>query len=242
VALYSTFLQRTFDQILHDVALDGLPVVFCIDRAGLVGDDGPTHHGAFDLSFLRIIPGALIMAPRDEEQFRKMLFTALSYDKGPSFIRYPRGSGTGASLTSPLKALPIGTSEDLVKGENVALLAAGDFVQLALRAREFLVEKGINPAVIDPRFIKPLDEHRFSTLWNEFPFIVTLENNTIEGGFGSALLSLAAESGAKRFPRFLRLGLPDRFIQHGDLPHLLSDLRLDPASLADRIGNFVRGE
>ena len=242
VALYSTFLQRTFDQLLHDVALDGLPVVFCIDRAGLVGDDGPTHHGAFDLSFLRIIPGACIMAPRDEEQFRAMLFTALSYDKGPCFIRYPRGSGTGASLTSPLKLLPVGTSEDLVQGKNVAIAAVGDFVQLALRAREILAEKGIYPAVIDPRFIKPLDETRFSALWNEFPLIVTLEDNTIEGGFGSALLSLAAGSGSKRIPRFLRLGLPDRFIQHGDLQHLLADLALDPVSIAGRIENFIRGE
>ena len=239
VALYSTFLQRAFDQIVHDVALDNLPVVFCIDRAGLVGDDGPTHHGAFDLSFLRIIPGIVIMAPRDEEQFRHMLNTALSYDKGPSFIRYPRGCGPGAPVDSPLKTLPIGVSEVVVEGSEVAIVAVGDFVHLALRAREKLSEKGIHPAIIDPRFIKPLDNDRFSRLWSEFSCIVTLENNTIEGGFGSALLSLAAESGAKNLPRFLRLGLPDRFIQHGDLDQLLSALALDPVSLANRIQKFI---
>jgi len=239
VALYSTFLQRAFDQIVHDVALDNLPVVFCIDRAGLVGDDGPTHHGAFDLSFLRIIPGIVIMAPRDEEQFRHMLNTALSYDKGPSFIRYPRGCGPGAPVDSPLKTLPIGVSEAVVEGSEVAIVAVGDFVHLALRAREKLSEKGIHPAIIDPRFIKPLDNDRFSRLWSEFSCIVTLENNTIEGGFGSALLSLAAESGAKNLPRFLRLGLPDRFIQHGDLDRLLSALALDPVSLANRIQKFI---
>jgi 1-deoxy-D-xylulose-5-phosphate synthase len=239
VALYSTFLQRAFDQIVHDVALDNLPVVFCIDRAGLVGDDGPTHHGAFDLSFLRIIPGIVIMAPRDEEQFRHMLNTALSYDKGPSFIRYPRGCGPGAPVDSPLKTLPIGVSEVVVEGSEVAIVAVGDFVHLALRAREKLSEKGIHPAIIDPRFIKPLDNDRFSRLWSEFSCIVTLENNTIEGGFGSALLSLAAESGAKNLPRFLRLGLPDRFIQHGDLDRLLSALALDPVSLANRIQKFI---
>ncbi len=240
VALYSTFLQRAFDQIVHDVALDNLPVVFCIDRAGLVGDDGPTHHGVFDLSFLRIIPGAVVMAPRDEEQFRHMLNTALSYDKGPSFIRYPRGSGPGAPIDTPLRVLPIGVSEDLVEGSKVAIVAVGDFVRLALHTREKLSERGIHPAIIDPKFIKPLDSNRFSELWSEFPFIVTLENNTVEGGFGSALLSLAAESGAKRFPRFLRLGLPDRFIQHGDLDHLLTELALDPVSLANRIQDFIR--
>jgi 1-deoxy-D-xylulose-5-phosphate synthase len=239
VALYSTFLQRSFDQIIHDVALDALPVVFCIDRAGLVGDDGPTHHGAFDLSFLRIIPGAVIMAPRDEEQLRHMLNTALSYDKGPCFIRYPRGSGTGAPLDTPLRLLAIGGSEIVAGGEGVAIVAVGDFVRLALLTRDLLAEKGIRPAIIDPRFIKPLDGGRYADLWRNFPCIVTLENNTIEGGFGSALLSLAADSGAKQLPRFLRLGLPDRFIQHGDLDHLLSELALDPASLAARIEKFV---
>jgi 1-deoxy-D-xylulose-5-phosphate synthase len=239
VALYSTFLQRAFDQIVHDVALDNLPVVFCIDRAGLVGDDGPTHHGVFDLSFLRIIPGAVIMAPRDVEQFRHMLNTALSYDKGPSFIRYPRGCGPGAPVDSPLRTLPIGISEVVVEGSEIAIVAVGDFVHLALRTREKLSEKGIYPAIIDPRFIKPLDKNHFFRLWSEFSCIVTIENNTIEGGFGSALLSLAAESGAKNFPRFLRLGLPDRFIQHGDLDQLLSALALDPVSLANRIHDFI---
>jgi len=238
VALYSTFLQRAFDQIIHDVALDNLPVVFCIDRAGLVGDDGPTHHGVFDLSFLRIIPGAVIMAPRNEEQLRTMLNTALSYDKGPTFIRYPRGSGPGSPIDAPLKTLPLGIPEIVTGGSKVAIVAVGDCIRLAQRAREKLSASGIQPAIIYPRCIKPRDAVSYEKLWRDFSHIVTLENNAIEGGFGSALLSLAADSRATPMPRFLRLGIPDRFVQHGDYDHLLGELGLDPAALAERISDF----
>ena len=240
VALYSTFLQRSFDQIIHDVALDNLPVIFCIDRAGLVGDDGPTHHGMLDLSFLRTIPGALIMAPRDENQLRQMIFTALSYDQGPSFIRYPRGSGPGAPLDNPLAALPIGIGETVIEGTGTAIVTAGDFFRLALKARDLLAAENIDPAIVDAKFVKPLDPQFYGELFRRFPRIVTLENNTAEGGFGSALLALASDLGVEPFPRFLRLALPDRFIQHGDLENLLVSLSLDPASIARRISAFVK--
>ena len=240
VALYSTFLQRFFDQIVHDVALDNLPVVFCIDRAGLVGDDGPTHHGVFDLSFLQSIPGAVIMAPRDEGLLRRMLYTALSYDKGPCFIRYPRGSGPGILLDAPPQPLPIGSAEMLDAGAGVVIVAVGDFCHLAKAATAILKGSGIQPAVVDARFVKPLDRPFFERLFNEFTHVVTLENNALAGGFGAAVASLAADCNLPRSPRFLRLGLPDRFIEHGDVERLLASLSLDPASIAGKIREFVQ--
>jgi 1-deoxy-D-xylulose-5-phosphate synthase len=242
VAIYSTFLQRSLDQIIHDVALDNLPVVFCIDRAGLVGDDGPTHHGLFDLSFLRGVPGAIIMAPRDENYLRQMLYTALAHTKGPSFIRYPRGCGPGSALDKPFQVLPAGTPEIVKPGSQCALIAAGDFFMLASAAGELLESRGITPALVDARFIKPLDRESYSHLFEEYPDIVTLENNNLEGGFGSALISFASDCDLRRMPRFLRLGLPDQFVSHGSIDKLLISLSLDPKSIAERILQFVRQE
>ena len=240
VVLYSTFLQRSFDQIIHDVALDGLPVIFCVDRAGLVGDDGPTHHGAFDLSFLRSIPGAVIMAPRDEDALRQMLCTALAYDKGPTFIRYPRGSGPGAPLDRPLQAMPLGIPQTVRAGSKCAIVSIGDFFRLGAAAADALEEHNIHPALVDARFAKPLDPVVYARLFADFSHIVTLENNVLESGFGSALMALAADCAPKCQPRFLRLGLPDEFIPHGDLDKLLASLSLDAASIAKRIAAFVK--
>ncbi|MBN1131384.1 MAG: 1-deoxy-D-xylulose-5-phosphate synthase [Chitinispirillaceae bacterium] len=240
VAIYSTFLQRSLDQIIHDVALDNLPVVFCIDRAGLVGDDGPTHHGLFDLSFLRGVPGASIMAPRDENSLRQMLYTALANTKGPSFIRYPRGCGPGAALDKPLQVLPAGVPDVVRPGSGCALISAGDFFTLASEAGEMLQSHGISPAIVDAQFIKPFDRESYTRLFKEYPDIVTLENNNLEGGFGSALLSFASDCGLRRMPRFLRLGLPDQFIPHGSIDRLLMSLSLDPESIVERILQFVR--
>ena len=235
VAIYSTFLQRAFDQIIHDVALDNLPVVFCIDRAGLVGDDGPTHHGSFDLSFLRSVPGAVIMAPRDERHLCRMLATAIAYEKGPSFIRYPRGCGPGAELDKPIELLPIGVPETVRAGSDVAIIAVGDFFTLAVAAGDMLE----GAAIVDARFVKPLDRPSYERIFNDYPHIVTLENNTIEGGFGSALISLAEECNLKRQPRFLRLGLPDQFVPHGSLDKLLTSLSLDPEGIVKQVKKFV---
>lgn len=239
VAVYSTFLQRSLDQIIHDVALDNLPVIFCIDRAGLVGDDGPTHHGLFDLSFLRCVPGALIMAPRDENYLRQMLFSAIANTKGPSFIRYPRGSGPGASIDKPLEVLSTGTPEIVRTGERCAIIAVGDFFARATAVGDLLDNQGIRPAIVDARFVKPFNRPSYEQIFEEYPYIVTLENNALEGGFGSALLSLAADCGLQRQPRFLRLGLPDQFVPHGSVDKLLASLALDTESIAKRIKKFV---
>jgi 1-deoxy-D-xylulose-5-phosphate synthase len=239
VAVYSTFLQRSYDQIVHDVALDNLPVVFCIDRAGLVGDDGPTHHGAFDLSFLRSVPGAVIMAPSDENQLRQMLFTAIAADKGPWFIRYPRGCGPGTPLDRPLQALPIGMPETIAHGSGCAIIAVGDFVKLAVAAGELLKAENVVPTIVDPRFVKPLDRRFYERLFTDHSHIVTLENNSLRGGFGSGVMELAAECPLPAMPKFLRLGLPDEFIPHGSLDKLLSSLGLDTQSIADKIKAFL---
>jgi 1-deoxy-D-xylulose-5-phosphate synthase len=247
VALYSTFLQRTYDQIIHDVALDKLPVVFCIDRAGLVGDDGPTHHGVFDLSFLRTIPGAVIMAPRDENELRQMMHTALDWDKGPTFIRYPRGSGPGAALDAPLEALKHGIPETVRKGSTAtpcAIISIGDSFTLAQRVAELLDDdvKKIHPALINARFAKPLDKTAYEKIFARYTTIITIENNALEGGFGSAVMALAAECNLKSQPRFLRLGIPDTFVTHGSQEKLLAMISLDPGSIAKRITAFLAVE
>jgi 1-deoxy-D-xylulose-5-phosphate synthase len=240
VAIYSTFLQRSLDQIIHDVALDSLPVVFCIDRAGLVGEDGPTHHGLFDLSFLRSVPGGFIMAPRDENCLRQMLFSAIENTMGPSFVRFPRGCGPGEPLDKKLQILPAGTPEIVRTGSSCAIISVGDFFVLATAAADALKRHGINPAILDARFVKPLDHQSYEQIFDQYQFIVTLENNTLEGGFGSALISLAADCSLQRQPRFLRLGLPDQFVTHGSVDVLLASLALDPESIAKRIREFLQ--
>jgi len=233
VAIYSTFLQRAYDQIVHDVALDNLHVVFCIDRAGLVGEDGPTHHGMFDLSYLRTIPNLTIMAPRNEHELRAMLRAALLDMKGPVAIRYPRGKGTGQPLAPGFQPVLPGKPEIVVEGIRCAIVAAGDQCASARTASD-LVEKQarFRPAVINARFIKPLDRDFYRGIFEEYESCVTLESNSIAGGFGSAVLELAASMALKRAPRIACLGLPDEFVEHGDMKTLLEKLKLDPESVA----------
>jgi 1-deoxy-D-xylulose-5-phosphate synthase len=240
VAIYSTFLQRSLDQIIHDVAIDSLPVIFAIDRAGLVGDDGPTHHGMFDLSYLRCIPNAVIMAPRDEAELRAMLFTALSHGKGPSFIRYPRGCGPGAQLDKPLAAIPVGLPELIREGKKYAIVAIGDFNRIAQEAAAMLKDDEISPTLVDAKFAKPLDRDFYRRLFSDHTHIVTLENNTVRGGFGTAVLECATDLALKKSPKFMHLGLPDEFIQHGDMQQLLAAAGLDSASVAKKIKAFVQ--
>jgi 1-deoxy-D-xylulose-5-phosphate synthase len=240
VAIYSTFLQRSLDQIIHDVALDSLPVIFAIDRAGLVGDDGPTHHGVFDLSYLRCIPNAVIMAPRNECELRQMLHTAILYTKGPTFIRYPRGCGPGVPFDKPFAALQIGLPEVVCQGTGCAIIAIGDFNQTANDAAAILRSEGITPTIVDAKFAKPLDQNFYQRLFSEHTHIVTLENNSIRGGFGSAVLECASALNLKKTPKFLQLGLPDEFIPHGDMERLCASVGLDPASVAKKIKGFVK--
>lgn len=241
VAIYSGFLQRAFDQIIHDVALQKLPVVFALDRAGVVGEDGPTHHGAFDLSYLRHIPHMIVMAPKDEGELRDMLKTALDHTEGPIALRFPRGSGLGASLEEPMKALPIGRGEVLAEGKDVLLWAVGSMVAPALKCRELLGARGIQAAVVNARFIKPLDGDLLRSRLPTCNCLVTLEENAVLGGFGSAVAEWLQVEGFAG-TRHLLVGLPDKFVEQGTRKELLAQYGLTPELLAERIESFLREE
>jgi 1-deoxy-D-xylulose-5-phosphate synthase len=232
-AIYSTFLQRAFDQIIHDVCLQKLPVTFAMDRAGLVGDDGPTHHGAFDIAYLRCLPNIVVMAPRDEAMLVHMLRTALTYDEGPTAIRYPRGEAVGVPLPAEPAVIPVGRGEVLREGERVALLGYGTGVEKALGAAALLAEQGIEATVADARFAKPLDTGLIAQLASEHELLVTLEEGVLAGGFGSAVLEELndAQLGAK----VLRIGLPDRFVTHGAPALLHNEVGFTAERIAQRI-------
>ncbi|HBL35496.1 MAG TPA: 1-deoxy-D-xylulose-5-phosphate synthase [Firmicutes bacterium] len=219
VAIYSTFLQRAFDQIIHDVCLQGLPVIFAVDRAGVVGEDGPTHHGVFDLAYLRMMPGLTIMVPRDENELRQMFLLALQMDK-PVAIRYPRGHGTGRKLTT-VEAFNLGEAEVLRTGEHAAILALGPLVQRAEEAADRLQAAGIHSAVINPRFVKPLDKKTILHWARRVPHLITVEDHVLTGGFSSAVLELLADEGIRKV-QISRLGYPDHFIETGTIPELHS--------------------
>ena len=227
VAIYSTFLQRAYDQLIHDVALQNLPVIFAIDRAGLVGADGPTHAGVFDLSYLRCVPNMTIMAPADENECRLMLSTAHQLDS-PAAVRYPRGCGPGVSIEENLSTIEVGKSRTLLEGKKIALLGFGSMVSPAL-----LVGKNINATVIDMRFVKPLDEEILSSLSDSYELIVTIEENVIKGGAGSAVNEYLTSIHSSC--KVLNLGLPDRFIEHGDTNSLLADCGLDTEGIQKTI-------
>jgi 1-deoxy-D-xylulose-5-phosphate synthase len=219
VAIYSTFLQRGYDQLIHDVCIQNLPVVFALDRGGLVGADGPTHHGAFDLSFLRCLPNMVVMAPADEDECRQMLFTAFSLDT-PTAVRYPRGSGPGVPISAEMTALPIGRGEIRRRGQRIAILAFGSMVPPALAAAD-----GLDATVANMRFVKPLDEALVAELAASHDLLVTVEENVLDGGAGSAVLEALVRLRLER--RVLRLGLPDEFVEHGDPGLLLRQCGLD---------------
>jgi 1-deoxy-D-xylulose-5-phosphate synthase len=231
-AIYSTFLQRAFDQIVHDVCLQRLPVVFCMDRAGLVGDDGPTHHGAFDIAYLRPLPNITLMAPRDDAMLARMLHTALQID-GPSAIRYPRGSALGVPVPARPEPIEVGTGEILREGERVAIVGYGTGVQQALGAAEVLAEGGLDVTVADARFAKPLDAQLLHRLAADHDLIVTVEEGILQGGFGSAVWECLSEDGLA--PRVLRIGLPDRYVTHGAPKHLYQEVGFTPEQIAERI-------
>jgi 1-deoxy-D-xylulose-5-phosphate synthase len=236
-AIYSTFLQRAFDQIVHDVCLQGLDVTFAMDRAGLVGDDGPTHHGAFDISFFRPIPNVVLMAPRDEAMLVHMLHTAISHD-GPAALRYPRGAGEGVELPPTPQLVPIGKGEILAEGRGVALLGYGYGVTVALEAAAILADHGLQVTVADARFAKPLDGELASDLARDHDLLVTIEENVLPGGFGAAVLEHledAFAAGPAERARVLRVGLPDRYVTHGKPELLRAEVGLTGQSVADRV-------
>jgi len=237
-AIYSTFLQRGFDQIVHDVALQNLDVVFAMDRAGLVGDDGPTHHGAFDISYLRQLPNMTLMAPRDEAALVDMLHTAIAHD-GPVGLRYPRGEAEGVPLPSKPKLVEIGKGEVLREGDRVALLGYGYGVPLALGAADLLERHDLEVTVADARFAKPLDAELVRSLAAEHELLVTIEENVLAGGFGSAVVELLSDEDLMGDCRVMRVGLPDRFVTHGKPALLRKEVGLTPEAIAERVTQAV---
>jgi 1-deoxy-D-xylulose-5-phosphate synthase len=234
-AIYSTFLQRAYDQIVHDVCLQQLNVVFAMDRAGLVGDDGPTHHGAFDIAYLRCLPNIVLMAPRDEAMLVHMLHTALKHDDGPVALRYPRGAAPGVPLPARPRAIPIGTGEIVRAGSGVALLGYGSGVQKALDAAELLDERGITATVADARFAKPIDAGLVAQLAAEHELLVTVEDGVLAGGFGSAVWETLSDSGAVGGARIIRVGLPDRYVTHGAPKLLHKEVGFTGPDIPDRV-------
>jgi 1-deoxy-D-xylulose-5-phosphate synthase len=232
-AIYSTFLQRAYDQIVHDVCLQRLNVVFAMDRAGLVGDDGPTHHGAFDIAYLRCLPNMVLMAPRDEAMLADMLHTALVYDDGPVALRYPRGAGLGVEVPTHPTPIEIGTGEILREGTTVAILGYGTGVQKALEAADILADHGIAATVADARFAKPIDAGLAAQLAAEHEILVTVEEGVLAGGFGSAVWETLSDTGVA--PRILRVGLPDRYVTHGSPALLHQEVGFTGIRIAARI-------
>ena len=224
-AIYSTFLQRAYDQVLHDVCLQNLPVVFALDRSGVVGEDGETHQGLFDLSYLRHLPNLVLMAPKDENELRDMLYTAVDHP-GPVALRYPRGRGVGVVFSSTLNKIPLGKAELLREGQDLLILAVGASVYPALSAAEDLQKQGFSATVVNARFIKPLDENLILTLAASHGRVLTVEENVAAGGFGSAVLELLADRGLFGLA-VKRLGIPDTFVEHGSQDVLRQKYGLD---------------
>ncbi len=237
-AIYSTFVQRAYDQVFHDICLQNLPVTIAMDRAGLVGDDGPTHHGVFDLSYLRHLPGITLMAPKDENELRHMLKTAI-YGGAPMALRYPRGSGYGVDMDTDLMTLEIGKGEQLVDGDDLCFIAIGSTVYPALQAAEALRQKGIKAGVINARFVKPLDADLILSAARKTGRIITVEENALQGGFGSAVLELIYDHNLTDV-RIKRLGVPDFYVEHGSQAQLRKDLGIDAAGIAQAAEEFLR--
>ena len=240
VVLYSTFAQRAYDQIIHDVCLQKLPVVFALDRAGIVGEDGPTHHGVFDYSFLRHMPNITLMAPKDENELQHMLYTAFQLNQ-PVALRYPRGNGVGVKLDEALVNLPIGIAEEIKSGDDIVFFAIGSMVEACKQASEFLGYVGIEAGVVNARFIKPLDEDMLIRIASRTKYIVTVEDNVLAGGFGSAVLEFLNDQGIAE-PKVLRLGLPDKFIEQGPRKDLLAKYTLSGENIAKRVSAFIKSD
>jgi 1-deoxy-D-xylulose-5-phosphate synthase len=238
-AIYSSFLQRAFDQIVHDVALQRLPVVFALDRAGLVGGDGPTHHGVFDLAYLRMIPNLVVAAPRDENELQHLLATALDCDR-PFAVRFPRGVGPGAPLDPDPKPLPIGRAAILREGQDVALVGIGKTVATVEEAAQRLAERGVEAQVIDARFVKPLDRETLILSARRCGRIVTVEDHVAQGGFGSAVLELLSTEPAA--PRVLVLGIGDHFVEHGDVQGQWREAGIDAGTVVERTWEWLTRE
>jgi 1-deoxy-D-xylulose-5-phosphate synthase len=230
VAIYSTFLQRGYDGVVHDVALQHLPVVFCMDRAGVAGADGPTHHGALDVPFMRCVQGMTCAAPLDEQDLRDLMFTALRHDGGPFALRYPRGPATGMPLREGFEAIPLGKGRKIADGEDLAFVTYGAIGQYVYEVRERLAALGVHAAHYDLRFCKPLDDDLLREVFTRFDRIVTVEDGVVVGGAGAAVVEWASDHGLTG-PTVVRLGLPDTFVEHGSQRQLHDEVGIGPDGL-----------
>lgn len=231
--IYSSFMQRAYDQVIHDVAIQNLNVVFCLDRAGLAGADGSTHHGAYDLAYMRCIPNMTVSAPMNEEELRNLMYTAQQDDMGPFSIRYPRGSGVMADWQRPMRAIPVGKGRKICDGEDVAILSIGHIGNEVLKACYELGPEGIHPAHFDMRFVKPIDEELLHEVFSKFRKVITVEDGCVMGGMGSAVIEFMADHGYAA--KIIRLGIPDRLIEHGEQSELWAECGYDAFSIAEAV-------
>ncbi|NEU10229.1 1-deoxy-D-xylulose-5-phosphate synthase [Flavihumibacter sp. R14] len=229
--IYSSFMQRAYDQVIHDVAIQKLNIVFCLDRAGIAGADGPTHHGAYDLAYMRCIPNMIVSAPMNEEELRNLMFTAQQEDMGPFSIRYPRGNGVMPEWKRPLQAIPVGKGRKICDGEDVAILSIGHIGNEAVKACLELNAEGIHPAHYDMRFVKPLDEQLLHAVFSKFSKVVTIEDGCLQGGMGSAIAEFMTDH--QYSAKLVRLGIPDKIIEHGEQPELWAECGYDAASIME---------
>ena len=230
--IYSSFMQRAYDQVIHDVAIQNLHVVFCLDRGGLVGADGPTHHGAYDLAYMRCIPNLTVSAPMDEQELRNLMFTASEKQSGPFVIRYPRGNGSMIDWRTPFEEIPIGQGRRLRQGEDLAILSIGAIGTQAAQAAEELSKQGVQAAHYDMRFVKPLDTMLLHEVFTKFKKVITLEDGCVQGGMGSAVTEWAMENGYAA--QVIRLGVPDRYIEHGTQSELYAECGYDSKSIVKK--------
>jgi len=235
--IYSTFMQRAYDQIIHDVALQNLQVVFCLDRGGLVGADGATHHGVFDLAYMRNIPNMIVSAPMDELELRNLMFTAQNENHGPFSIRYPRGCGCVTDWRKPMEAIPIGKSRKLTEGADLAILTIGVMGIAANRVVNMLQKDGIEASHFDMRFVKPIDEEALHTIFSTYTKVITIEDGVLQGGFGSAVLEFMSDNNYQ--VQLKRLGIPDQFVDHGTPEELYREYGLDQQGIYKSAKNFV---
>jgi len=239
--IYSSFMQRAYDQVIHDVAIQNLPVIFCLDRAGLVGDDGPTHHGAYDIAYMRCVPNMIVSAPMNESELRNLMYTAqLDSTNHPFVIRYPRGEGVMPEWKTEMKELKIGTGRKIKDGQELAILTFGHPGNFAAAAIRDLKNDGINPAHYDIRFVKPLDKELLHEVFNKFEKIITVEDGTVKGGFGSAILEFMNEHNYKAEIKIL--GIPDEIIEHGSPKELHHECVYDAEAIKQAVLEMMKGK
>jgi 1-deoxy-D-xylulose-5-phosphate synthase len=235
--IYSSFMQRAFDQVLHDIAIQNLNVVLCLDRGGLVGADGATHHGAYDLAYMRCIPNLVVSAPMNEAELRNLMYTAQQENMGPFSIRYPRGNGVTTEWKTPMKSITVGTGRKITNGDDIAILSIGHPGNFAQKAIEELKTLGISVAHYDMRFVKPIDEVMLHEVFSKFKKVITVEDGCIMGGFGSAVIEFMADN--KYMSQVTRLGIPDRYVHHGTVEELQAECGFDAASIVETVKELV---